>query len=467
MNNLSDTQLKSLFLENFRITHDKNDFVRFKDLDKFIEIHEIKLDYILGLMNHDMDDIDQFRDRVWGMVLVPSPLNNIDVYQMNINSILHRNSENLKKRKISNSSKRAKKIQRKEIIHLDGIEEEVEEEEEEKGEEKVEVVDLWEDDLVVVGPDDLEATIAFLTGMDHLAKSSLVSNISKIKNVFNCFSEILSLKSIIEREDFIDRINAFEFREHKKPNNYVKFSEASKQKFIEVILLLCNNRDRNVKSFINVAPEVVSRLIKYKDIYTLKKTEVTSLVKKIPIMKWSDYLAFVKNHPLHQNNYEESKLNLILSMYNEFTRRDDFSLIIIDKEEDNVSKEINYLLINERCKAIINQHKTQGNDIVAPVLEFSEKVSDLLKKYIEKNNLKAGDYLFNSRGNSIFISDCNKAMGITHPFGCGINLLRDMKASEENHLHGNDAEHMVVLAQSMGHSVMTQQRTYVQPVIEI
>lgn len=140
---------------------------------------------------------------------------------------------------------------------------------------------------------------------------------------------------------------------------------------------------------------------------------------KLPIPTFSEYLKKIK-----EKFGEDSKIYLLSKLYEEFTLRDDFQLLIVSstpKDTDN-----NYLVINKtRWRLIINKFKTSNSH--SPLNEpIPTALTRLIEKYITKNNIKRGEYLFGNENQSAFVSKCNIEIGIKG----GINLYRQMKITD-------------------------------------
>ena len=142
---------------------------------------------------------------------------------------------------------------------------------------------------------------------------------------------------------------------------------------------------------------------------------------KIEIPTFHNYLEMIK-----EKFGEDSKIYLLAKMYQEFTLRDDYQLLMVSstpKDTDN-----NYLVITRtKWRLIINHFKTahihrQLNEIIPTAL------TRLISNYIQKNGLKIGDYLFGNEPQSAYVSACNSAIGLKGKFG--INLFRQMKITD-------------------------------------
>lgn len=150
---------------------------------------------------------------------------------------------------------------------------------------------------------------------------------------------------------------------------------------------------------------------------------------------------------------QDSKEYLIAKLYNELTVRDDFYNLIIKQDNNNLSTDFNYIIVNDKkSKIILNQYKSREkyktiNHTVSSVLD------KLIKNYIKNKNLKIDDTLFGKTPLTKIIGNMNKSVDIEG----SINTLRHMKVSSEvNKI--TDVEKRQQLASNMLHSPATQQK---------
>ena len=143
------------------------------------------------------------------------------------------------------------------------------------------------------------------------------------------------------------------------------------------------------------------------------------------VMDFKDYLYLVeKTFGLL------SKESIMSLLYHELTIRDDFQLLIVADEAECEDKTKQYIIVPElktrQITVIINEYKT--DKLYGQIKEkLSKKLSELIRKYIAKNDIQYGNYLFGkAKSNSDFVSKMNKKIGLSG----GINLYRHMKASE-------------------------------------
>jgi len=193
----------------------------------------------------------------------------------------------------------------------------------------------------------------------------------------------------------------------------------------------------------------------YKDkfnAYKLKSLSYTEEKNKEEIISFSAYLQKVKEH-----FGVDSKMYNLISLYGiENTFRDNFQLEIVSLVKDaqkDTSKNYFVQNIKGHCFLIINDYKTQlyGQQKI----KLNQEISNKMETYIEKNNLKVGDYLFGKSKLGPYISKQNKEIGIHG----SIDLIRKMKYSEEKD-KGLTEEQQVELAKKFQHSVSNAQINY-------
>ena len=155
----------------------------------------------------------------------------------------------------------------------------------------------------------------------------------------------------------------------------------------------------------------------------------------------------------------DSKENVMIRLYQEYTLRDDFQLKIIDNEvEGRKDLKDNFLVVPSSSKyalkLIINNYKTEKR-YGAIVENIPHILSELIRKYMNKIKIKYGEYLFGNNSNSQFVKDTFTGVGLKG----SINTLRQMKISDEYKKNPNMSnETKVALSDGMKHSSFTQLR---------
>jgi len=164
------------------------------------------------------------------------------------------------------------------------------------------------------------------------------------------------------------------------------------------------------------------------------------------IPNFNEYMDKVKNY-----FGENSKMYLLALLYNELTIRDDFQLILTNTYPSDKTK--NYLKLNPlKHTILINKFKTEKK--YSPIEEIlSKKLSVLITKYIQDNNLQNGDYLFDNKLLSGYILQENKKIGING----GICLFRQMKITDIYNNPTMKRYDKIKLAEIMKHSYNIQQ----------
>jgi hypothetical protein len=157
---------------------------------------------------------------------------------------------------------------------------------------------------------------------------------------------------------------------------------------------------------------------------------------------------------------QDSKEYLIALLYSLFTVRDNFQLIFTDNVKSDDNKR-NFLVNNgQDTKIIINDFKTKKKRHKNKIVWTLDKTDDnalfldsLLHDYINKNNIKYGQYVFGNQKLSKFVSNMNKELG--YPDFGGVNNFRHMRVSE--FMNGNPSyEEREKLADEMAHSMVMQ-----------
>ena len=152
---------------------------------------------------------------------------------------------------------------------------------------------------------------------------------------------------------------------------------------------------------------------------------------------------------------------LIVLLYQNFTVRDNYNMIIVDKLADASELKTNYIIVPRDNKSIIllvKHYKTSKkfNDLKFSFSNSKEhvKIQNMLREHINTKNRNYGDYLFTKTSLSAQISKTNKSLGFAVG---GVNLYRHMKASEhyQSKFSFKDREK---LAKQMGHSIHTQKK---------
>jgi hypothetical protein len=175
------------------------------------------------------------------------------------------------------------------------------------------------------------------------------------------------------------------------------------------------------------------------------------------IQEYDDIDDYVKR--IKEKFGENSKEFIVAMLYREGPRRDDFKLKIIENATEANDPKENYLVVppntlTERtvCQTVINAHKTAGH-FDPLVQKLSPHLSHLIRVYIFVNNLDYGNYLFNNKSLSSFVSKMSKDVGLQ---GITINTLRHMAITKFLSTNPTMAERQIV-AKAMGHSLKTQQ----------
>ena len=113
------------------------------------------------------------------------------------------------------------------------------------------------------------------------------------------------------------------------------------------------------------------------------------------------------------------------------------------------------MLVGEIYRVVLNDYKTIDRYGVIDV-ELDTELTNLLEHYMENNNIKIGDNLFNTNNISKIVSRINQRLKYV---GYGaINLIRKMLATDASVL---PIEDQVKVAREMGHSLKVTNSNYV------
>jgi hypothetical protein len=274
------------------------------------------------------------------------------------------------------------------------------------------------------------------------------NDIKRVMQITGCNDIIACLKKSKEIIDYIN--NSI------KPNKeeIEPYAVNSKKSMYQSILVVID------KLKLKIDKEPYSNQF---EIYKIKsddegKIKNKNIVYSVP--SFQKYLEEVKNR-----FGEDSKMYLIARLYDELTIRDDYVLKIVSTEKQAVSDDINYLVVKKsNCVIVINTYKTEKHFGVIKHT-CSPSLNLLIRKYIANN--PPSNYLLGDKKLSSFLTRNNKYLNIKG----GVNLLRQMKASEEtkkideNINKDMNAEEKKKLADSMRHSANSQSK-YLRQIIK-
>ena len=145
---------------------------------------------------------------------------------------------------------------------------------------------------------------------------------------------------------------------------------------------------------------------------------------------------------------------LLSFCYSLFTPRDNFAQMKIIKTLGGDDGEHNFILIKgNKVTFILNQYKTQAL-YSKIVFEVNDKIlNKLLAKYMERNHLGYGSYLFGMAEHlSPFIVKMHKDLGYT---GIHKNLFRHIRVEDSFSGENKTTKERIQLANDMQHSFMT------------
>lgn len=175
--------------------------------------------------------------------------------------------------------------------------------------------------------------------------------------------------------------------------------------------------------------------------------------KKEEVMSWNEYLDSVA-----EEYGKESKQYIIASLYKLSGFRDNLQLKIISNENESADNKINYIIVpgpipdkRKRYTLILNVYKTDKK-YKSDTIKLTKELSNLIRKYMEANDIGYGQYLFGKSLLSGYISKFNQKLGLH----ITINKYRKMVVSNAHAENPNmTAEDRVKLAYKMKHAPQT------------
>jgi hypothetical protein len=198
----------------------------------------------------------------------------------------------------------------------------------------------------------------------------------------------------------------------------------------------------------------------YIEQFELLKIDSTTQTEKkketIELLDFDEYLKMVKN-----KFGENSKPFLIVSLFMVSGFRDDFQMIVLNKQPEIMDKQQNYIIIpsdtRQKVKILLNQYKTVGK-YGSEIIEVNKDISKLIRNYITNNNIIFGDNLFKSISLSNYVRKFNREMDLNY----SLNTIRKMVVSSE--LNAVDAiidsSKRLKLAKKMHHNASTSVKSY-------
>ena len=284
-----------------------------------------------------------------------------------------------------------------------------------------------------------------IDGLHELAgatKTNLKFALNTIVKQFNIrdlneFTDILSRPLVV-----IDKINQL------KKLDGEDYSMNSKQLLIAAVMSY-------IKHFHTTLPQPI------KDTYNLQvrlnhevyldDCKERNAVEKLP--SFAEYMDRVKT-TYGIDNYRY----LIVALYNELPRRDDFADLTIVKTKKQATDNAtgNSVFVGKRDAVIVLNAPSKNSSHVEKKL--SSETASLVRNHIEKNGIKYGEHLFKQQAISPIVSRMNSDLGVGN--GGAINVLRRMKINDENRSVSTNLETKQKLAVLMGHDAIKGQTLY-------
>jgi len=191
---------------------------------------------------------------------------------------------------------------------------------------------------------------------------------------------------------------------------------------------------------------------KVMDAYQIIKMKLDDELEAKPAGEYPTFATYLeKSKEMFGTNSREF---LLASMYAELTCRNDFNLIVSDKN----LKSVNYLFVQKtKLTIVLNEYKT-AEKYGQMRHKCSASLRKLLLAYIEKNKIKVGDSLFGVVDLQPVLSLMNKRLG----YNMGANLFRHMKVSEVMNDPTLTYEKRLETAKNMAHDCVNTQKKYLK-----
>ena len=252
-------------------------------------------------------------------------------------------------------------------------------------------------------------------------------SLTQCTNIIKCFKDY---------KNVIDTIHSAT-----KPNSQ-PYSVNTKKSLFQMIIYLID------KLQLPISAKIKQQYLKQFDISKISSNDHTKEKQEnILIPSFNDYLKSVR-----EKFGSDSKEFVLSSLYHELTLRDDYQLKIISSSKEATDNKENYIIVpkTSALTLIINHYKTSKKygQIKA---KLSLELSKMIRKYIKRENLVFGDFLFGNKPLTSFVTKFNKQIHING----GISLFRMMSVSDL--LKNNpSAEERQKLAELMKHAPLTQ-----------
>jgi hypothetical protein len=305
-----------------------------------------------------------------------------------------------------------------------------------------------------------DVVIQKLKELDIAKEKTRKKYINDIKTVFT-ITQCPDLGSCLKQFDKIKK----ELDNAKQKKDPTKdYSINSKKAFIQSIVFIIDKLE------IPLDPELRKKYVEYFAVYKVKSSDLTKEKKDSEQLTSGAVVPF---HSIQKNvidKYgEDSKQNLILSFYKFAPMRDDFgSLEVIASSRNDKDSTTNYLLIprqdKQNCSLVINSYKTDKRYGVLK-FKFDKTTSDLVRKYVKKNNIEYNSKLFPENKSGELSSYIGKFLKTANVAEGNINYLRHVIFTEDLNRYDLTPEEIVRLATRAGHSVVAHYQ-YVRKLIE-
>ena len=292
---------------------------------------------------------------------------------------------------------------------------------------------------------------------DFLNKQDLTAGTRKtrIDDTKRFLGKLTSCTELIECLQDPEKILK-ELKQAKKSNG-TTYSDNTLKIGIQTILYLIDN----YPPLKIITKDIKDKYLEFYEVMKVKnQMKVENEKDTDEVFNFDDMLRKVKK------KYKENSVEyLLMSLYNDFTVRDNFSKLII--------KDLSVNDDPETTKRNIFIYDSQNEDLINPVIEISNyktvskygtlkfelkkktKLRYLILDYIEKKRLKHGDGIFGKSASlNKMVVKILSSIGVDTKNG--INALRQSKITTEFNKKKISAKERLELSKRMGHSPVTQ-----------
>ena len=188
------------------------------------------------------------------------------------------------------------------------------------------------------------------------------------------------------------------------------------------------------------------------DAYTIMKMKLSDEKEAKPAGEYPTFAEYLEKSKAMFG--ADSREYLLASMYAELTCRNDFNLIVSDKN----LKSGNYLFVQKtKLTIVLNEYKT-AEKYGQMRHTCSKELRKLILAYLVQHNIKVGDLLFGVKDIQPVLSLMNARLG----YSSGANLFRHMRVAEVMNDPTLTYEKRLEVAKNMMHDACMTQKKYLK-----